>query len=333
MVAIPLPPRDITLRAVDRAVEAEGSREPRRPYLGMSAMGSECDRRLWYEFRWAAPDPWPAETLYKFEDGHRTEAAMAERLRKVPGIMLRTVDPGTGRQFEFADFGGHFRGHVDGFILGLLEAPKTEHVWEHKACDEAEIRKLEKCRDEHGEKRALEKWAPHYYAQAVLYMHYSGLRRHFLTASTPGGRRTISVRTEANPTLAKKLREKAERVIFTDYPPSRIGGRDHYYCVNFCRFRTVCHQETLEELPGPTHCRLCLHSTVHESGDWSCAKRQFLPSVLEQRSGCPSHLFNPKVVPGEQIDATEDSVLYQIAGRRVMNRAGEEFVTLSAGGL
>src|SRR5690625_5842237 len=89
---------DPTLLAVDEQMEAR-QQSRFRPYLGMSAIGGPCDRRLWLEFRWADKPRFEARTLYMFDDGHRTEDLMAARLRMVPGITLHTVDPSTGRQF------------------------------------------------------------------------------------------------------------------------------------------------------------------------------------------------------------------------------------------
>lgn len=323
MTAIPMFPQDLTLKAMDRAVEERRNRELPRPYLGMSEIGTECERALWYSFRGIQGEPWKAETLYRFEDGHSVENIMAERLRLVPGVELQTRDAATGKQIEFLGFGGHFRGHVDGIITGLVEAPKTPHVWEHKTCAEDEVKTLERVRAELGEKRALEKWNKKYYAQAVMYMHYAGLKRHFLTVSTPGGRRSISLRTEANEPLAKQLCEKAKRVIFTDYPPTRIAKSSTAWPCRICRFREVCHQEAPAIVPRKS-CRSCLHVTPTEDGGWDCARNMHADIGI----ACSLHLYNPKLLPGEQVDATDDSVLYQIGERRFVNWAGGEIATL-----
>jgi CRISPR/Cas system-associated exonuclease Cas4 (RecB family) len=322
MTAIPMFPQDLTLKAMDRAVEERRNRELPRSYLGMSEIGTECERALWYSFRGIQGEPWKAETLYKFEDGHSVEDIMAERLRLIPGVELQTRDAATGQQIGFIGCNGHFRGHIDGIIKGLVEAPKTFHIWEHKTTEEVE--KLEKIRAELGEKRALQKWNAKYYAQAVMYMHFAGLKRHFLTVSTPGGRRSISIRTEANEPLAKELCEKAKRVIFTDYPPTRMAKSAEAWPCRICRFREVCHQETPAIVPRKS-CRSCLHVTPLEDGGWDCAKNSY---DCEIAKGCDEHLFNPGLLPGKQVDATEDSVLYQIGDRRFVNRAGGEIQCL-----
>ncbi len=181
---------DPTLAAADQALEDAENSKPSRDYLGMSAIGASCERMLFYSFRWAQRVRFNAETLKRFADGHSGEDVQAARLRMVPGLTLITVDPETGRQIGFVDDTGHFKGHADGAVLGLLQAPKTWHIWEHKVSEK--FKALEKLKAEHGEKAALEKWNPTYYAQAVLYMHYSGISRHYLTCSTPGGRSCLA---------------------------------------------------------------------------------------------------------------------------------------------
>ncbi len=186
----------------------ENARTP-RPYLGMSGIGEECERKLWYSFHWIAPVTFEASTHKKFIDGHRTEDLVMERLRRVPGLEIHTVDPETGQQFGVSDFGGHFKGHLDGAALGLRQAPKTWHVAEVKASE-----KMDELRDavrEVGEKGALREWNLTYYVQGILYMDYTGMERHWLVCATPGGREWISVRTDPDPVEVMRQKAKARR--------------------------------------------------------------------------------------------------------------------------
>lgn len=289
-----LPSIDPTLQAADAALEARARRGKHRPYLGMSAIGHPCSRRLWYGFRWARAPQFDAATLKRFEDGHRGEDLQAERLRLVEHLDLLTIDPATGRQFAFVDHGGHFRGHADGLISGLLQAPKTRHVWEHKQVGEKKQAALQKAKREHGEKEALAAWDEIYYAQAVLYMACAGLDRHYLTCSTPGGRHTVSARTDADPEAAARLRDKARRIIEAVEPPARLSDQPEFYLCRWCEFSEICHGT---ELPEPT-CRACCHATPELDGDgrWSCALwRDDIPESA-QRAGCEHHAYIPALI-------------------------------------
>jgi hypothetical protein len=297
---------DVTLEASDQVLVAAQERR-QRPYLGMSEIGKECSRALWYGFRWAADQRFDAATLKRFADGHATEAVAIARLRAVGELELHDVQA-DGRQFGFEDIGGHFRGHMDGVVLGLLQAPKTWHVLEIKACGDKKIDELRKAKRDLGEKLALRKWNPVYYAQAVLYMDYAGLDRHYLVACSPGARDWISVRTDADPAEAIRLRSKAERVIFSERPPERIGGPDNFQC-RWCDYRALCH----EGEAALRNCRTCLSSTAESEGGWSCARFQGMDlDHAQQVDGCSLHRFVPDLVPGEQIDADGDRVSYRM---------------------
>lgn len=309
MVALPSF-TDPTLDAADRAIEA--AQAPRfRAYLGMSAIGGNCSRALWYGFRWTMRPQFDATKLKRFEDGHRTEDLVLARLKAVHNIALHDRDD-SGKQFGFTDFGGHFCGHMDAVAVGLLQAPKSWHVVEVK-CSE-KWADLDKSKNKVGDKAALLDWNATYYGQAVLYMEHAGLDRHYLVAASPGGRRWTSVRTNADPAHAAVLRLKAERIIFSDKTPDRIGGPDSFDC-RWCDFRALCH----EAAPPERNCRTCLYAQVEHDGTWTCTHdtEQFLTLTLsQQEAGCGDHRLLPALVPGEQYDVriANGAIIYRVAG-------------------
>ena len=304
---------DPTLEAADKALEAVENAQPPRPYLGMSALGQPCERRLWYGFRWVNRQPFPAATLRLFRDGHRSEDLQADDLRRVWGVTLITLDPETGRQISVVAGDGHIKGHLDGRVFGILQAPKTEHVWEHKSVNDKKFKFLEDTKAKLGEKNALRVWNPVYYAQAVLYMHCTGLRRHYMTVSTPGVRRSTSVRTNADPQHAEELLEKAERIVDAREAPPRISDDPDNPECRYCDFSDVCHGGAE---PG-RNCRTCRLSLPSKGGAWMCWKGDTgaVASVEAQRVGCARHAYVSSLVPGVQIgaDATEGWIDYRLA--------------------
>lgn len=290
-----------TLQKLDEILEQ--TQDTRfREYLGMSQIGHPCERALWYSFRWVARRFIKASGLRAIEDGHRGEELMAQRLRMIPGIELHTHNT-NGQQFGFVAIGGHFRGHMDGAIKGILEAPNTWHVWEHKQVNEKKFNELKKTITEYGEKNALEKWDEIYYAQAVMYMEMTGMKRHFLTCASPGGRDYISVRTEANPAKAKQLIEKADRIIFAKTPPERLSNDPAWYQCKWCDYHAICHG-TAAPLPN---CRTCAHATPSRGGGWNCERHGYVLQPDNQATGCDSHRFIPAVLSNfaEPVDASE----------------------------
>ncbi|KAF1045648.1 hypothetical protein [Xylophilus sp.] len=298
---------DPTLDAINAAVQNVNNLQKPRPYLGMSAIGMECEAFLWRNFRWCGPSGggFDAKSLMNFEDGHRTEDLMADRLRMVPGVELYTLDPSTGQQFGFSDLGGHFRGHIDGAIRGILQAPKAWHMWENKASEKGP-HELAKAKEKHGEKAALAAWNPTYHAQAILYMHYGAMDRHYLTCTSPGGRLPItSVRTDADDAEAERLKAKAERVIFAGEPLARIGGDATFWKCKTCVMASQCHGTALPSVS----CRTCAHATPERDGDgrWSCARWKSDIPIDAQRTGCDEHRYIPALLSrwGSATDASE----------------------------
>lgn len=316
---------DPTLDAVDSAIQVQGNAEPSRTYLGMSSIGRECSRALWYDFRWASPSVWPADALKRFEDGHMGEDLQARRLQMLPAITLYVLDSRTGEQFGYTDHGGHFRGHMDGVILGLLQAPKTWHVWEHKQTDPKKQASLLKAKGEHGEKRALQAWDPVYFGQAQMYMGHSRLERHYLTCATPGGRNTVSVRTNYEPNVFESLTAKALRIITAQTPPARLSERPDWYRCGWCSHHGICHEKVIPQVS----CRTCAHATPEMDGDgrWSCAAFGCdLPDQVQRDSGlCPAHIFIPDLLPWKAVDSgqqgTESWVEYDKDGISIINGA------------
>ena len=289
---------DLLLTAVDRAIETEHAKEEARGYLGMSAIGDECSRKLWYGFRWVNRSEFKADTIKKFDDGHLGEDVQADRLRMVPGVKLDIVDPSTGKQWAYSDLGGHFKGHADGKLkTSLLRTnfnSDKQIIWEHKQTEIKNQNVLAKL-TEKDMSTALKKWDKKYYSQALMYMYYSGLADHYLTCASPGGRHSISVCTKENVESATKLIDKASSIIVTDTPPDRIADSPAYYqCKHFCSHSDICHDIRVPDV----NCRTCLHSEpiIDDSNDakWNCAYFDRSPIPLTvQKTGCDCHLFNP----------------------------------------
>jgi hypothetical protein len=245
---------------------------------------------------------------------------MAGRLEGVPGIDLRTVDPGTEKPWAVSAHSGHMRGHLDGAIKGLLQAPVVWHVWEHKQVNEKRFRDLQRKKEKFGEKEALEQWDETYYAQAQCYMGLlkgkAGKRcnRHYMTVATPGGRQYTSVRTNFSQVAFDIYIEKAKEIIESPVPLPRISSKADYYICKWCHLNEHCHTE---EKTAQVNCRTCAHSTVVTDklgwSIWRCEFHDKKLSVKDQRKGCPKHLFIPELIPWARVhsmDKTNNTIEY-----------------------
>ena len=294
MAVISAPPNPL-LDALDRLHAQAGNGEMSRMHLGASQIGRPCSRAIWYVFRWAIPRKISTSGYRAIQDGHRGEQVMADWLRAVKGIQLWTEDE-NGQQFGFQSLSGHFCGSVDGVILGIPQAPKTPHVWEHKQTNEKKFNKLGKLISGHGEKAALALWDEVYFAQAQIYMRKMKLSRHLLTVCTPGNRAIMACRTEYDKTQSDLLMQKAEKIISAERPPLRLSERPDYFVCKQCEYHQLCHAGAEPSV----HCRTCAHSTAQVSSDdgtpWRCELHVKSLNEINQRNGCESHAFHPDLL-------------------------------------
>ena len=127
MAVLP-PPSNPTVTAIYAAYEAAAD-AGYRAHLGASLIGAECERAIWYTFRWATRARHTGRLLRLFETGHLAEARFVADLRRI-GVTVLDVDPATGRQWNLRDAGGHFGGSMDAVAKGFPEAPATWRTWE-----------------------------------------------------------------------------------------------------------------------------------------------------------------------------------------------------------
>jgi hypothetical protein len=156
-------PINVALNAAIARVMA-GKAELPRPYLGASIVGSECLRRIQYDW-WCKPEL-DARTRAIFARGHYFET---EVRRQLVAIGLTFAPP---QALEFKAVNGDLRGHCDGVIIAGPNPLGSAYVnypfiWENKALNAKNWRALAR--------NGLEKEFPRYAAQASLYQSYLNL--------------------------------------------------------------------------------------------------------------------------------------------------------------
>jgi hypothetical protein len=222
-------------------IKAERANEKPRGYVGASSIGDNCEKKLWYQLRQPEKSEHAeAELILAANDGHRSEDLMAAYLRKIPGVDLITHGS-DGKQLGFTDLDGQYAGHADGIITGIPLAPKTAHIWEHKAKNDKFYNTLTKLKLKRDIKDVLRAWDYIYYCQAVSYMEYFDIKRHYTTVVLAGTRKIQTIRTNCNPPLAKQLKEKAKRIITYTSAPYGISENPEFHTCKMCFFRNHCH--------------------------------------------------------------------------------------------
>ena len=223
-----------------------------RPYSGMSGIGNKCIRALQYAARNAFTKVIPARVNRIFRTGHMLEDIMIKDLQTA-GIKV------WGEQDEVIGFAGHWKGHIDGRCLGVLEAPKTEHLLEMKTMKASKFKTLLK-------KRCKEA-TPGYFDQQQMYMHYTGLTRSLFMVINKDTSEYYFERIKYDKDHALDLVNKSQEVFLMEYLDFKIGDYDSYDC-RFCSAREVCFRKAEVN----KNCRTCEHVDIEHEGRWTCTK-------------------------------------------------------------
>ncbi|MBF0160024.1 MAG: oxidoreductase [Magnetococcales bacterium] len=292
MVALPRTD-SLTVTNIYTAYEAEAS-HGFRPHLGASLIGKECERSLWFDFRWTTRCRFTGRMLRLFETGQLEEIRLIRNLRRM-GVTVLDIDPQTGRQWRVTACNGHFGGSLDAAAMGVPEAPKSWHVCEFKTHNTASFAALRK--------DGVYKAKPQHVAQMQIYMHLTGMSRALYLAVNKDTDELYSERLHADGDEADKLLAKAERIIGSTQPLTRISDDPTWYQCRMCSHHPVCH----EGVQAERNCRTCLYTTPIENGHWQCSANSVVLAVATQLTGCVKHLFIPDLISGEQIDADPDA--------------------------
>lgn len=272
--------------AIEQHYEA-AQRPSDHPTLRASEIGDECERRLWYRLRWALPPKrFPGRILRLFETGHREELRIIENLRAI-GVSV------VGEQGAILPLAqGMLTGSIDGEALGVPGAEKTVHLLECKTMNDANFKAWRRS--------GVKKANPRHFAQMQTYMHGSGLTRALYMAHNKDTDELGAERVASDPVAANQLAAKAERIAFSDTPPPRLSDKPDFWTCKLCDFHGICHGEDRPR----AHCRTCIFAKP-AAEDWHCTRHDMSVAGAEQALGCQSHLFIPKLLPGEQVDADE----------------------------
>jgi len=276
-----IPEDSQTVQAIYAYWKQRGDSEQKRGYLGGSAIGEECERKLWYSFRECSAESFEGRLYRLFNRGHREEYVFVEDLQGI-GCDVRSHD-GSGKQFEVTLFGGHFKGHCDGVALGIPEAPKTWHLLEMKTSNTKDFIKLKS--------EGVEKCKPVHFAQMQIYMDLMKLDRALYICVCKETDELYSERIKRDPAVGKALADKARRIIFANTPPARISEKADFYKCKWCSAQGICHGIGETAVPVPAlSCRQCCHATPEEDGTWSCGQGREFGTV------CERHLMLPGLV-------------------------------------
>jgi len=265
-----------------------GGEKP-RGYLGMSSLGNECLRAQWYSWHWAKFCKVSARINRLFKYGHNEEKHIIGDLKeagmKVFLIKDRNEIEMTGEvgeeQEEITGFHHHCKGHPDGRVLGVIEAPKTVHLLEMKTMNDKNFSFLKEAIYKHGNEKGLKTAFPQYWDQMTRYMGGLDLKRGLFIATNKNDSARRYIRVHFNKKRFNMLVEREETIICSELPPTKKYRADHYKCA-FCNYHQICH---LGATPNE-NCRTCESVDLLPKGKWGCEKTGKRLSYNSQLRGC-----------------------------------------------
>jgi hypothetical protein len=205
---------------------AEPTEENTRQYLGASSIGSECLRRV--QFDWMVDSKHKTQTRDRFARGHFFEELSRQHLVRAGFVF--NPDDSAGR-FTTAD--GQFRGHVDGILTSGPAVPGLIYpaIWEHKGLNHKGFQAIE--RD------GLESAYPHYAIQCWIYMAYLNLLNPALvTVMDADTCERLHFLLPANIERAQLWSDRAVEIIRAtragELLPRITENPNDFRCVNFC---------------------------------------------------------------------------------------------------
>jgi hypothetical protein len=211
--------------------------EKRRTYVGASAIGSPCERKIQYEFLGTPHDEgwrFSARTLRIFQRGHVMESMSAVWLADAGFRLTQTGKNGQPLGFKVAD--GSFAGHVDRVITGGPADIAYPLVWEHKALGSKSWKALES--------RGLAKAKPEYADQVAVYQAYMDLTNPALFMAVNAD--TMEIYLELVPfdrVRAQAASDRAVAIIMDSRAGAlrpRCTDDPTFYACSDCPFRKRC---------------------------------------------------------------------------------------------
>ena len=226
--------------AVYEACARKVAAESRRGYLGMSQIGKSCERALWLDLNLGEKKPVEGQLARIFENGKTREEAIIADL-EAAGYQV------VGQQTAFEDFGGLFRGHCDGVIVGVTKS--HDHLLEIKTANDASFKSFVK----HGAKRK-----PEYWAQMQCYMGYAGLERSLFVVENKNNQELYTERVYFDPKAFEENKAKARRIIEAQTAPEKPVDESGCYWCPFKNFSCDDPPAVKNRPPKKEGCQTCL---------------------------------------------------------------------------
>lgn len=230
-----------------------------RSHLGISLIGQECSRAIFYGWRWATKPHFNGKTLRLFNRGHLEEGRFVALLLTA-GMQVIQQDE-NGSQYRVSYLNGHFGSAIDGIVIGCpdMPQPSTPILTEMKTHNNDSFKKLVV----NGVMES--KWE--HYVQMQEYMLYYGLPAALYIAVNKNTDEIWAELVPFDKETAERYKDRGFVIALAECPPPKLNESKSYYKCKWCDHKAVCHNNKMPEV----NCRTCKHSYPLEDGTWRCA--------------------------------------------------------------
>lgn len=256
-----------------------GSDSPFRTHLGVSLIGDECARKLFYGYRWATKPHFNGKTLRLFNRGHLEEGRFVALLLAA-GLQIIQQDQ-NGSQYRVSYLGGHYGSAIDGVIIGCpdMPDPTTPILTEMKTHNDASFKKVV----DNGVKESK----PEHYVQMQQYMLYYGLPAALYLAVNKNNDDIWAEIVPFERENAERYKDRGFIIALAETPPKKLNESKTFYKCKWCDHKDVCHSGKIPEV----NCRTCTHSKPVDDGTWICQLKSTFGNTValtkeEQMQAC-----------------------------------------------
>lgn len=219
-----------TLALIDQAITKRAEMRESRNYMGLSGIGEECDRKLWYSFHQPVKILDPRVNRI-FDTGNAFEALVIKWLKEAGFEVLTDENGQYGGEDEMLAW------HIDGVIRGLPESDKW-HLLEIKSAKNDSFKKFVK--------DGLKKTNINYYVQCLTYMEKESLERALFIVVNKDTQELYTERIKSNKMEALFYINRAKEIARMESEPERKYKSSSFYLCKFCPHSDKCWTQTIQ---------------------------------------------------------------------------------------
>lgn len=246
-----------------------------RTHLGASVIASECDRHIWYSWRWFKHKVFSGRMQRLFQDGHWYEERFIEMLRGISCTVTQVSE--TGEQIRIHAVQGHFGGSTDGSAFlppsyGIAENFLTEF----KTSNDKIFNKF----------HDVENSKPQHWGQMCVYGFKLGIKYALYFIVNKNDSDLLIEVVELDWEYAQRLIDKGEWIIYSPVPPAKLSDNPSDWRCKMCDHHSVCHMGVVPDV----NCRTCKYSQPIDNKQWQCNRwNVVIPGQAEALSACNAY--------------------------------------------